>query len=566
VYQALASPALKSRHWETLSEKTGSTIEPDEELTLQQLVDTNVGQHIETIHEVCVAAEKEYGLEKALAAMKEEWASLEFEVRPYKETGTFLVSGVDEIVTLLDDHIVKTQTMRGSPYILPIEAECKAWEFRLKYAQGLVDEWISCQRTWLYLEPIFSSEDIMRQLPTEARRFNSVDQLWKKTMEETNKDPNFMAQADVDKKLEEKFKAANQKLEEIQKGLSDYLEMKRLYFPRFFFLSNDELLEILSQTKEPRAVQPHLNKAFEGIAKCKFEEDLKITEMVSAEGEIVVLDSAVDPESAANKGNVERWLLELEAMQWQSVRTQVTLSLNEYPTIPREEWVLNWPAQAVLGVSQVFWTQDVAASIKNGGVKGLEELVQSLNQQLRSITVLVRGRLSSLERKTLGALCTIDVHARDTVVKMIEAGVSHEDDFDWMSQLRYYWVEAWKDGQAVKKGDSTLVARIVNAKCLYGYEYLGNTMRLVITPLTDRCYRTMIGAIDLLYGGAPEGPAGTGKTETVKDLSKAVAIQCVVFNCSDGLDYLAMAKFFKGLAGCGSWCCFDEFNRINIEV
>lgn len=75
--------------------------------------------------QVCVAAEKEYGLEKTLAAMKEEWASLEFEVRPYKETGTFLVSGVDDIVTLLDDHIVKTQTMRGSPYILPIEAECK---------------------------------------------------------------------------------------------------------------------------------------------------------------------------------------------------------------------------------------------------------------------------------------------------------------------------------------------------------------------------------------------------------------------------------------------------------
>lgn len=78
-----------------------------------------------TILQVCVAAEKEYGLEKALAAMKDEWASLEFEVRPYKETGTFLVSGVDEIVTLLDDHIVKTQTMRGSPYIVPIEAECK---------------------------------------------------------------------------------------------------------------------------------------------------------------------------------------------------------------------------------------------------------------------------------------------------------------------------------------------------------------------------------------------------------------------------------------------------------
>ena len=166
----------------------------------------------------------------------------------------------------------------------------------------------------------------------------------------------------------------------------------------------------------------------------------------------------------------------------------------------------------ILGVSCVYWTQEVTTALREGGGKSISDCNAKLDGQLREIVELVRGRrhadisifslthsnayppsykhtlshtmmllhppgkLNKLQRKTLGALTTIDVHNRDVVAKMVDLGTCEVGDFEWMSQLRYYWEDAWKDGQAVKMGMKTLVARIVNARCLYGYEYLGNIL------------------------------------------------------------------------------------------
>jgi dynein heavy chain len=545
----LRNPGMRDRHWELISKALDVDIMPIDKFSTEDILAMNLKDSLETIQKIGESAAKEYQIEQALDKMEKEWSEMNLTIVPYRETGTGVLRGVDDINTILDEQITMTQTIMFSAFKGPFEERIDEWNRKLCAVSDLLEVWVTVQRNWLYLQPIFESADINRQLPVEGKKFATVDKNWRGAITSAKITPKVLEYCDNGKLLE-KFKESDILLEQVQKGLSDYLETKRSVFARFYFLSNDELLSILSESKDVKLVQPHLKKCFEGIDKVKFLDDLKIDRLISPEGEEVMLIDIIDPVEQC----VEHWMLELESQMRLSVRHVMKSAIDDYTVTPRPKWMQKWAGMFVLNGSQLHWTKEMEELFLKHGSRGPVLMLERQMAQLADMTVLVRGHLNNASRITVGALTVIDVHARDVIMKLVDEEVATCDNFGWTSQLRYYWA------------DDDLSAEMVAAARPYGYEYLGNSFRLVITPLTDKCYLTLMGALQMIFGGAPAGPAGTGKTETTKDLAKALAMQCVVFNCSDGLDFIAMGKFFKGLAACGAWACFDEFNRINIEV
>ncbi|KAH3766505.1 axonemal inner arm dynein heavy chain 3 [Pelomyxa schiedti] len=530
----LRHQGVRQRHWEAIAQELGFTLptgEKSHEFSLGFVLNLNLETHLDTISRIIDVAIHEHTIERALDKMNAELRNYTLKYSSLKETGSLFIHSTEELL----DPIANT------------------WKSKLDQVRTIMLVWVQLQKNWMYLGPIFSSPEIKSELPSETRKFFAVDALWNKLLDLVRVNPKILSVCSREgllKQLEE----CNKVLEMVHSALKEFLEIKRGRFNRFYFLSNDDLLTILAHARDPTSIQPYLKKCFENVNELEFlssgsNNQLEIRSAVSSDGEKLVLEEVV---STAVK-DIETWLLEFDAALKHTLHQRLSQALASYHQSSREKWLAMWPAQIVLLANQIIFTQRVTRALSTQSTRELQNIKVQLAETLNYITS--KSREFSLEQKmTTSALIVMEVHNRDIISELLCAEYMSETTLEWLQHLRYYWEE-----------DNCFV-RMLQWEQSYAYEYLGNTSRLVITPLTDRVYRTLTNALHLNLGGASYGPAGTGKTETVRDLSKAVGKMCVVFNCSDSLDYNAVGQMLKGLATSGAWCCFDEFNRIKVEV
>ncbi len=563
----LKHPSMRPRHWSALMEATSKTFKPpheDTNMTLKSLLDLNLHEYKENVEEISDQAMKEEKMEQTLAKLAEFWQAVVFVEEEYKQGSEIkLLRMAEEDFEALENDQLVVQGMASSRFVQTFFDAIMSWKQELSNVSDVMLILTEIQRTWSYLEPLFiGSDEVKKELPDDAVKFQEVDAGVKEILlaaAQTKNVKDACNRSGLLKRLE----GMKEVLDSCQKALDDFLAAKRVVFPRFYFVSNADLLDILSNGSQPHKIMKHITKVFLATATLTLQDVPGADRPVATRWDTCMgKEDCAFAEPPRLDGKPEKYLQTILEAKCQTLRLMYEASKARLEKQDRIEWLMHRrsyddeaedAAQIGLllaGTQYVLQTEAAFDKLEAGDSTAMEAHHKLVVSQLQDLIKLTRTKISKADRRRVMNMITMDAHSRDVVHKLIMDDVKEKRAFQWQSQLK----QRYEDGEAC--------IRVADAKFPYMYEYLGNGGRLVITPLTDRIYVTATQALNLCMGCAPAGPAGTGKTESTKDLSSALGIVCYVVNCSPEMDYRTLGNIFKGLAASGSWGCFDEFNRL----
>eukprot|EP01033_Poteriospumella_lacustris_P002475 gene2475-1807_t len=569
--QEFTKESIRDRHWEEVMEITHSNFDfAGPEFKLQSLLDINLVAHKDEVEEVTDGADKQLKIEKALEELELRWRTARFVFREWKGRNIQILQGTVGVMEELEEAQMTLQANLTMKHVGPFRERAQELLKTLSETSDTLEKWLKVQMMWCSLESVFTGGDIAKQMPMEAKKFAKIDKEWAKIMAKAY-ETQLVTEASANETLRGALPMMYSELEKCQKSLEGYLEQKRNKFPRFYFVSNPGLLIILSQGSDPLSMNDHYEKVFDAITYVDHnKKDKTIIERMHGDGgqghEVIPFSSPVRA-----VGNIEDWLCELLRKMQLTMKDLTRNCGGELHTLKQDLGQLrnfvdaNIAQFALLGI-QLLWTDDMQVALEQMKTKktAMKDCNIRQDQILKIMSSWCLQELGSgVNRRKIETLVTIHVHQKDVTEALFRLKKNDPNDFEWLKQARFYWKPSASDEVSA---DGACVISITDVDFNYQYEYLGAKERLVVTPLTDRCYITLAQALGMFFGGAPAGPAGTGKTETVKDLGRSLGIFVVVTNCTDQQSYLDCAKIFKGLCMGGLWGCFDEFNRIRLPV
>ncbi|CAG9819767.1 unnamed protein product [Phaedon cochleariae] len=546
VMKIICNPNLKKRHWMAISEIAKEDVTPNAGTTLRKIMKIDFQSSLREYEIISTGASKEKQLIDHLEEIEDQWKRIQFTVIDEPKTGEIkILSHLEDIDDIVNDHTIKLATMRSSVFVKPHEKEVMRFYTKILNIKSTIEAWGKVQKDILKLLPIFRNERMTIIAPKETALFSQTSKVYGYFIGMISHDSRIMKiveTTDITKAIE----ACSSDLEVIDKGIISYLNLTRLSFPRLYFLSNVELLEVVSDPKHALKSGKFLIKLFPGIHSLNTNNTyiLGISNSQSEKLEFAC------PISKLKDNKVETLCSQLEEQMRASLKSQMG---NCFKTFKRTDLKNKLPLyceQILRVVSQIFWTDNMEGALSLTHNIKLRIYYQQLMNNMDDKIKMLTDDLTNSERKKLRSLIVDDINNKALLKNILDSNNIDPTNFEWKSHFKYHY------------RNSSCHIHILNSSLQYLFEYFGNSFHHIATPLTDRCTRILINAFSMHYNGLLKGYSGTGKSQTIKWLVRSFGGLLIVFHCSKNLTYSTITRLILGSLMCGSWLCLDNFGAI----
>ncbi|XP_018424228.1 PREDICTED: dynein beta chain, flagellar outer arm-like [Nanorana parkeri] len=508
------------------------------------------------------------------------------------------------------------------------------WQKKLQVIETTVQLWLSVQDKWTQLEEVFSTLAFRVAMPREAILFADVHHHYCRLMKSVEENPNILQNC-MRRGLQSLLDMLNYKLERCQHAVRLHLEQKKQAFPRLFFLSLEETLNIVCYGYDLKVLSSYIVKMFHHVHSLiyQFNSEHECNEILGVRsflGEELYLTKPLEC-----SGPVENWLPQLvnsikaslqhhlwAAMEHSSTvitrrkeihsagarrvlinktfsvgetaadeRSIVSMAAEDVGKKRSRHWVLSTLSDVAYLSTQIKFCREYNGKSEQRNetmqgclkdlTEGIEYAAKILNEIPQEDIQLHSKRSSKAERKGNGQdegdvfknqqdvnpLTPKPMLSAEDIVKLTNHILLLLYQRDVTSQILSGTAPLWKQNQPLCYGfdDSTkeIVVKIGDSEVQYGYEYHGSAKHILLTPLTEQIFLSVMGAVSAGTDALCAGPQASGKKSTIRELSLAVGKPLFYFNCSNALDNGILQDICKGLAAAGAWVCLNGLEQLS---
>ena len=556
------SRSLCKRHWDEIFCVLNQAPRDLNEVTIGDLQSWAIHTVCDQLRKIEHLASSENRASEEIENMIQSWEahSLPVCLATSGGTSTFIVESFQDAESVLFDHLMRVDQLESQQVSSHNSEKLSSWKKQVISFQNCIKLWVQVQARYLRTLPFFTTNS--HEFSTgNFEIFQKADHLWREIMSAVTEGPSWKSVSE-DTSLFYRLESIDQDLNRLMPLLQKYFEQARRSCTRLYFLSDDELADVLAcEYDDLSLINKYVHYLYPAV-RCLEIHGLNrsLCTVISEYGDTLNLIPILPTKNV----RPEVWLSALE----QKISSALCKEINRARKTHLDsdhvsQWIEMHVEQALLVVYSIYFVCDVERALSSASfycneLKAISRSKDAIISQCASFHLV---SMSTLTRKKLSSMIIMIKNQQSMLENMINAKIIiGVGDFEWQRYVRVHWRNT---ASGCQEG---VDVHVIHRSYAYGMEYSGNQQNMVASASLRQMLNIVGVALGMQVGAAILGPAGAGKSMSIAEMASLFGMPLFLHGCRDDSSLYALHRICKGVAATGYWLCMRNFHSLPTDI